>query len=164
MEHKGRSHSRFYRRTAKISLSVLVGVYLAACSSPHGESTDISHDQVVGIWQNAEVGKIDFQGDHHFTTAGLKFEKSVLDDCERGLTSGSWTFYDQGDHGVGDWAKTSGSTLGLDFDGGKVDCFFNLNAHISNGQINLCVTTDPDAVCGNGVTFSKTAQATRRSS
>jgi hypothetical protein len=119
---------------------------------------------MVGTWQSVEAGKIDFQGDHHFTTTGLKFGKSVVGGCERGLMSGTWTFYDQGDHGVGDWAKTSGSTLGLDFDGDNVDCFFNLNARISNGKTTLCVTTDPDAVCGTGVSFSKIEESARRPS
>jgi hypothetical protein len=80
-----------------------------------------------------------------------------VDGCERGLSSGAWAFYRDGDHGVTDVSKGQGSTLGLDFDDNGRACFFDLDARIVKGVLVLCVSTDPDSGCSHRVTFRRDA-------
>lgn len=137
------------------------GALLGACSSE--EPFSISRDQVVGTWESKDAGKISLLSDHRFTTSGLKFRHDIVEGCERGLVSGTWAFYSDGDHGVSDYSKTAGPTLGLGFDSKKNDCFFDLDAHKSKGVITLCITIDPDAVCGGGAEFTKLEEPARKS-
>jgi hypothetical protein len=99
------------------------------------------------------------QGNGEFSATDIKVDTSIFPECAGPLNSGSWEFYaGTGETLVTSVAAKTGKSLALDFSGvGKngVPCVVNLDVRKIDSKVKLCITEDPDSVCGPGIYFEK---------